>query len=370
MNIQLHKQTQLLIQTPANITKIAVSGRRGVSLDRVMAISTVALRRKGIIVELSGVVDRELTRFAGSCELASAERAAIILHQALQDEAALVAKLAKEHGQQQKIVLLSANGVPDIQTVLHVPYFAKALADANFSLDDVCDGMYHGMMHLPDLDNMHHPLVDEAWKSHRHRRHILAPSTVCYASKTFDAELAFALVDEILAIVGDPIPIENEEKFLLHGFDPAATSIPVAGALIVQHYLKSDKESGSRRVRMRSAGGGETYYLNTKRARLDIGPGANEEVEYVISKESYLSLLPERDPECCPVEKMRYSFFWLGQLFEVDVFMGKHAPLVMAELELTNKAQTYSLPPFFTDSTCVTGNKKYSNRSLSRLQEK
>lgn len=63
------------------------------------------------------------------------------------------------------------------------------------------------------------------------------------------------------------------------------------------------------------------------------------------------------------VEKMRHHVRWRGYLYEVDVFEGALAGLVIAELETTDEVADRDLPPWLGRE--VTGEAAYYNSSLA-----
>lgn len=67
------------------------------------------------------------------------------------------------------------------------------------------------------------------------------------------------------------------------------------------------------------------------------------------------------------VKKVRYIVPYDGELWEVDVFQGRHSGLIVAELELDNVEYLYSLPPWLGRE--VTGDKRYYNAALSLQME-
>jgi CYTH domain-containing protein len=63
------------------------------------------------------------------------------------------------------------------------------------------------------------------------------------------------------------------------------------------------------------------------------------------------------------VEKDRYSVKYDGRTWEVDVFHGSNAGLVLAEIELNHPDETFTLPPWVGRE--VTKDRRYANSSLS-----
>ena len=64
------------------------------------------------------------------------------------------------------------------------------------------------------------------------------------------------------------------------------------------------------------------------------------------------------------VEKTRHWLQFGGKQWEVDEFQGANAPLVIAELELTDADEDFTRPPWLGEE--VTDDERYYNASLSR----
>lgn len=63
------------------------------------------------------------------------------------------------------------------------------------------------------------------------------------------------------------------------------------------------------------------------------------------------------------IDKTRYIVPFAGRDWEVDVFNGDLAPLVIAEVELPSADAAVELPPFVGEE--VTGDPRYYNSSLA-----
>ena len=121
-----------------------------------------------------------------------------------------------------------------------------------------------------------------------------------------------------------------------------------------QGYL-ANTEQCSVRVRV----GGERAHVNIKGATI----GASRlEFEYAVPLEDARTMLRElcRKPI---IEKTRYLVRHDSQEWEVDVFEGDNAGLVVAEIELADEAQPVSLPPWAGEE--VTDDVRYYNSSLA-----
>jgi len=75
--------------------------------------------------------------------------------------------------------------------------------------------------------------------------------------------------------------------------------------------------------------------------------------------------MQKRLPELRQIRKSRVSFFYLGQLLEVDVFKS-HPGLIILEIELASKTQAVVLPRYLPPIREVTDDDRFKNASLAR----
>jgi adenylate cyclase len=147
--------------------------------------------------------------------------------------------------------------------------------------------------------------------------------------------------------------IEIERKFLVtgEGWRDVATS----SAAMRQGYLST---SAKATVRIR--------IVDDARALLTLkGPASGisrAEFEYAVPLDDGLALMEMARPNV--VEKRRYMVPHDGLTWEVDVFEGAHAGLVVAEVELSSADQAFTLP--FWIGREVSHDDRYANASLSR----
>lgn len=127
---------------------------------------------------------------------------------------------------------------------------------------------------------------------------------------------------------------EIERKFLiLHdGWRAQADS----GIHYRQGYMMNSAAGVSVRVR---CGGGQGY-INFKSATLGI---SRREYDYPIPETDAQEML---DLFCVPplIEKTRYHVRYGAHVWEVDVFAGDNAGLVVAEIELAHEDESYARP--------------------------
>jgi adenylate cyclase len=147
--------------------------------------------------------------------------------------------------------------------------------------------------------------------------------------------------------------VEIERKFLVtsDSWRPLATS----ASALRQGYLSTNAKAT---VRIR--------IIDEASAVLTLkGPTSGisrAEFEYEVPLEEGRVLLDMARPEV--VEKRRYEVPFGGLTWEVDVFEGGHAGLIMAEVELTDADQMVELPDWVGRE--VSHDDRYANASLSR----
>lgn len=146
--------------------------------------------------------------------------------------------------------------------------------------------------------------------------------------------------------------VEIERKFLVDA-EAWAAHPKEAPHYLRQGYLFKDLIKTAR-VRVWD----ETGYLTIKGKTIGI---SRAEYEFEIPKAEAEELLT-RFCETV-VSKQRYIVPYEGKLWEVDVFLADNEGLIVAELELTEENESFSLPPFITQE--VTGDRKYYNSQLA-----
>jgi CYTH domain-containing protein len=125
--------------------------------------------------------------------------------------------------------------------------------------------------------------------------------------------------------------------------------------VIAQGYLAS--EAGGRHVRLRKKG--KTATLTYK-----VGHGAHrEEREIKLSPKQFAALWPATAGR--RLRKVRYEIPWRTVLVELDVYRGRHAGLIVAEVEFPDciTCRKFKPPTWFGRE--VTGEKRYSNVLLA-----
>lgn len=146
--------------------------------------------------------------------------------------------------------------------------------------------------------------------------------------------------------------IERKFKVLGDSYKAAAT----ARHHIIQGYLSRDPE---RTVRIRLQ---DNQAFITIKGKSNHSGTSRYEWEKAIPPHEARQLLRLCQPH--PIDKTRYEVPVGRHTFEVDEFHGRHAGLVLAEVELAHEAEPFARPPWLGDE--VTGNPDYYNANLSK----
>ena len=147
--------------------------------------------------------------------------------------------------------------------------------------------------------------------------------------------------------------VEIERKFLVEG-DTWRSQV-ASESHIMQGYLASSPEV-TVRVRVK----GNQAFLTIKGESRGV---ARSEYEYsipVVDAEEMLrdlAVLP-------PIDKVRHRIPLGGHVWELDVFAGENAGLVMAEIELSSEAEDFDLPDWAGQE--VSDDQRYFNVNLAK----
>ena len=194
-----------------------------------------------------------------------------------------------------------------------------------------------------------------AWTGHPHLR-------IIENSAGFEEKLK-KLIAEIAAFLGEPEPFEIERKFLIEYPDvEKLEKLPNCQRVeIIQTYLTTPDGEDSR-VRQRGADGHYIYMQTTKKKVSDV---KRVEVERRLTKDEYLRLLMDADPECRPIRKTRYCLTYDNQYFEIDLYpFWEHQAIV--EIELRDEAEEIRFPEELHVIREVTEEDAFKNASLAR----
>ena len=194
--------------------------------------------------------------------------------------------------------------------------------------------------------------VIHAWTGHPHLR-------VINNHDDFETKMR-RVIKEISQVLSLPQPIEKERKYVVQmtGDMPDDSTV----SEITQTYLKGYPDA-EERLRKRTWGKKNVYVHTTKKLL-----GANQELvtERQLNQSLYEMMLPLADPGRNTIHKLRHSFIWKGQYFEIDDYKGPLEGLTMLETKGIAEGEPVRLPPFLKVVRDVTGNEAYYNYNLAK----
>ena len=145
--------------------------------------------------------------------------------------------------------------------------------------------------------------------------------------------------------------VEIERKFIA---SPAVLAHCRSGTPLIQGYLYTD---AANTIRIRQAG--QHMLVTWKSPRHG---ASREEVEFAIPRADGMALLAGV-PASRRLEKTRFRVEHAGAAWDVDVFGGALAGLILAEIELAREDQPVILPPWVAYE--VTDDARYRNSRLA-----
>lgn len=192
-----------------------------------------------------------------------------------------------------------------------------------------------------------------AWIGHSHFRVI--------DNSTPFKEKIDRLLKEVFIVMGLPVPVEIERKYLISkpNLSELETSEGVVKTSILQTYLKSTNPDIERRVRQRGDGTSFSYFYTEK---VTLSNLTRQETERRITAAEYVSLLLEGEKS---LRKDRYCFVYHNQYFELDVYPDWENEAIL-EIELTTESQKVDLPDWITVIKEVTDDPNYKNAALAK----
>lgn len=175
-----------------------------------------------------------------------------------------------------------------------------------------------------------------AWIGHPHLR-------VFDNSTDFDGKIN-RVIEEVFALLGEPVPTEVERKFLIKM--PTSEQIKALGCVskanIIQTYLKKEGNVAERRIRQRGdKKNGFTFYYTEK---TDVSSGVRIEDERKITPDEYLQLLTEADTSLHQISKVRHCFVYDKKYFEMDIYPFS-TDYAIVEIELNDINEEFAMPP-------------------------
>lgn len=287
---------------------------------------------------------------------------------------------AAKSSSHKKVVLLFDRGIPDALAYMKPALYEKILLNLGLgSTVEVRDGRYDAAIHLvtaaegaeefysnatnavrretPAQAREKDRQTQRCWIGHPHLR------VVGNASGGFEEKLRH-LDKYACQVLGIPVPLEIERKFLCSAVDLERIPVAYQRIQIEQVYLQSPGPNTVLRVRKRGLGKHFVYFRTVKH---DISRAKRHETEEIITAEQYLWSLQFQLPGTRAIKKERICFVWENQYFELDIIQQKKEPLYLLEIELTEENESVALPDFIRIQKEVTDDPRYANRALANV---
>lgn len=192
--------------------------------------------------------------------------------------------------------------------------------------------------------------VIEAWTGHSHLR-------VINNQEDFEKKLNRVL-KEISNVLGLPQPIVEERKYIV---DVVGELPDCIESQITQTYLVAEPGCEIRLRRRRWDG----KFVNVHTTKKKISQTEELVTERQVSNNLYQSLLQQADPYRQTIHKLRKSFIWKGQFFELDKYLKPVDNLYILETKGIASHEDVRFPPFLKVIKDITGNTQYYNYNLA-----
>lgn len=397
LRFRMRQHSLNLLNLGPNIWMFAITGGAGSGKTSSQPDVICALKAKGyavIVVPESATALMEKGIRPGCNGLTGIEFQKLVIKKSLSAEfnAMIAATALRNREPGKKTVILCDRGLLDGEAYVERGKFASLLASMSLDHHAVGNHRYHAAFHLRtaahgaeehyvrglEKNRQRRETIEEArsvcdrtmeaWLRHHHLR-------VIDNSTDMSGKVARLLV-EMFGVLGDPDPVEIEDKFLVGPMDLGDIPVPHRTVMITQNYLtpptagmsEPEAHDETNRVRMEEDidGTGVTYWHTRKwRPNGAVDPC---EINRIITHLEYDRLLKLADPAFDAIHKLRTRFVWNSRLFELDQFQGpdRLKGLVVMEEERSNREELQLLPPFIPVLRNVTGNKSFSNHWLAR----
>ena len=200
-------------------------------------------------------------------------------------------------------------------------------------------------------------LVIAAWEKHPYYR-------IIENLNGFEDKMRH-LVAEIASFLGEPTPYEARRRFLVEYPDVVMLENhpDCYREEIDQVYLHAPQNEEIR-LRKRRSGGDCVYYLTRTKTE---GGHRRLDSEGRLTEREYMRLLGNADPKMKPIHKTRWSIYWKGHHYEIDLYPFWKDRAVL-EVLLQDEDEDARIPDFLQVIKEVTGDREYEIASLASLQ--
>ena len=294
------------------------------------------------------------------------EKATLEMQIALEDKFLQMAKSVK-----QPVLIVCDRGAMDISAYMNPVLWNQIISDVKMN-NEMLRSRYDAVLHLVsaadgaeqfyttatnnkrtegiELARILDKKVIQAWSEHPHLR-------VINNHEDFETKLERVL-QEISDVLEIPRQAVEERKYIIRLKDNIPEAIV---SEITQTYLTSEPYSEVR-LRRRILNGLTVNVHTTKKI---LSNNEQVETERQIDNNLYESLLRQADPYRQPIHKMRETFIWKGQFFELDTFIDPYKGLQILETKGILKHEDIIFSSLIEIIEDITGITKYYNYNLA-----
>ena len=196
-----------------------------------------------------------------------------------------------------------------------------------------------------------------AWTGHPHLR-------IIDNRYDFDEKM-LALIREISSFLGEPRPLETRRRYLIEYPDVRALEKrPNCQRVeIEQAYLRSEIPGEMIRIRQRGLDGHYVYFKTRKRT---VEGMKRIEMEERLTRNEYLDLLMQADPNYRQIHKQRFCLSENGLYYKIDIYPQWNDQAMM-EIELYSIDDKVVFPEGIRVIREVTGEKEFTNPWIARI---
>lgn len=197
--------------------------------------------------------------------------------------------------------------------------------------------------------------TQDAWLGHN--RLVIVDNSTDFSEKINK------VLENVFQLVRSPYSIRYQRKYLV---DLESSSLDLLRKKDVikidmdQTYLEEPREHYERRLRKRTLGNEETFYITVQKK---VGHGLNKIVtDKKITEKEYMRFL--ESPIAGTLKKERYTFVYKKQYFKLDIIDG--VPYGVLEVNPTRSDVTITLPPTLKVGREVTDEEEFDAGVLAR----
>ena len=198
-----------------------------------------------------------------------------------------------------------------------------------------------------------------SWTGHPHLRVI---------DNRYDfQEKMLALITEISAFLGEPRPLGTKRRFLIRYPDirELENRLNCQRVEIFQAYLHSEIPGEMIRIRQRGLDGSYVYFKTRKRI---LEGNKRIELEERLTRNEYLELLMQADPNYRPIRKTRYCLSENGLYYNIDIYP-QWTDQALMETDTYDSDQQVAAPERIEVIREVTGEKEFTNPWIARIRK-